>query len=141
MNSTLRGQILMELATPAGVSFQIPVRLTFTRIKAWSIQLTFFLPGDEPVQWNVSRELLLDGLSDVAGEGDVRVRPLAWHDGELVAITLRSPEGEAELVAPATALHAFLLRTDLLVPFGEEFSDEWLDQGIARLLTDAESRR
>ncbi|MEZ0068400.1 hypothetical protein ABIA32_004425 [Streptacidiphilus sp. MAP12-20] len=140
MNSTLRGQIMMELATHAGVSFQVPVRLTFNRVTPWAIQLTFFLPGDEPVQWTVSRELLLDGLSDVAGEGDIQVRPLEWQDGELVAITLRSPEGEAELIAPLVALHAFLLRTDMLTPFGEEFTDEWLDRGITRLLT-AESRR
>ncbi|SEL61349.1 SsgA family sporulation/cell division regulator [Streptacidiphilus jiangxiensis] len=138
MNSTLRGQITMELATTAGLSYQIPVRLAFHQATSWAIELTFFLPGDEPVQWTVSRELLLDGLSTVAGEGDVRVRPLEWEDDDLVAITLRSPEGEAELIAPLTALHAYLLRTDMMTPFGEEFSDEWLDRGITRLLTGAE---
>ncbi|MEY9875456.1 hypothetical protein ABH931_004957 [Streptacidiphilus sp. MAP12-33] len=138
MNSTLRGQITMELATTAGLSYQIPVRLAFHQATPWAIELTFFLPGDEPVRWTVSRELLLDGLSTVAGEGDIQVRPLEWHDDDLVAITLRSPEGEAELIAPLTALHAYLLRTDMMIPFGEEFSDEWLDRGITRLLIGAE---
>jgi hypothetical protein len=136
MNSTLHGQITMELATAAGLGYRIPVRLSFHRATSWAIELTFLLPGDEPVRWTVSRELLLDGLSTVAGEGDVQVRPLEWHDGDLVAISLRSPDGEAELLAPLAALHAYLVRTDMMTPFGEEFSDEWLERGIIRLLTD-----
>jgi hypothetical protein len=141
MNSTLRGHITMELATAAGLRYQIPVELTFRQATPWAIELTFFLPGDEPVHWTVSRELLLDGLRTVAGEGDIQVRPLEWHDGDLVAITLRSPEGEAELIAPLAALHAYLLRSAMLTPFGEEFSEEWLERGITRLLTDAELHR
>ncbi|WP_052443292.1 SsgA family sporulation/cell division regulator [Streptacidiphilus neutrinimicus] len=138
MNNTLRGQIIMELATPGGLVLQIPVRLTFRQSAAWAVELTFLLPGDAPVRWIVSRELLLDGLSTVAGECDIQVRPADWHPGDLVAIRLRSPEGTAELLAPLAALHAYLLRTDMMTPFGEEFSEEWLDRGIALLLTDAE---
>ncbi|WP_042385758.1 SsgA family sporulation/cell division regulator [Streptacidiphilus melanogenes] len=141
MNDTLRGQIIMELATTAGLSYQIPVCLTFRQAASWGIELTFFLPGDAPVRWTVSRELLLDGLSTVAGEGDIQVRPLEWHDADLVAIRLRSPEGEAQLIAPLAALHAYLLRTDMMTPFGEEFSEEWLESGIARLLTDTGTLR
>jgi hypothetical protein len=137
MNSTLHGQITMELATAAGVGYRIPVGLSFRQATSWAVELTFLLPGDEPVRWTVSRELLLDGLSTVAGEGDIQVRPLKWHDADLVAISLRSPDGEAQLIAPLAALHAYLVRTDMLTPFGEEFSDEWLERGIARLLTDA----
>lgn len=142
MNSTLRGQIIMELATRSGISFQIPVRLTFDRSTPWAVGLTFLLPGDDPVRWTVSRELLLDGLSDVAGDGDIQVRPVEWLDQDLIAISLRSPDGEAELLAPLAALHAFLLRTDLIAPFGQEFPEEWLDRGIAGLLgTGAELRK
>jgi hypothetical protein len=138
MNSTLRGQITMELVTAAGLRYQLPVGLSFHQASPWAIELSFLLLGDRPIHWAVSRELLLDGLSTVAGEGDIRVRPLEWHDGELVAISLRSPDGEAELIAPLTALHAYLLRTDMITPFGEEFSDAWLDRGITSLLTDTE---
>lgn len=141
MNSTLRGQITMELATAGGLSYRIAVRLAFHQATPWAVELTFLLPGDEPVRWTVSRELLLDGLSTVAGEGDIRIQPLDWHDGDLVAISLRSPEGEAELIAPLVALHAFLLRTDMMTPFGEEFSEEWLDRGITRLMSDTETHR
>ncbi|WP_052441838.1 SsgA family sporulation/cell division regulator [Streptacidiphilus anmyonensis] len=141
MKNTLRGQIIMELATTAGLSYQVPVRMTFRQSSPWGIELAFLLPGDAPVHWTVSRELLLDGLSTVAGEGDVQVRPLEWGDGDFVAIRLRSPEGTAQLVAPLAALHAYLLRTDMITPFGEEFTEEWLESGISRLLTDAETRR
>jgi hypothetical protein len=138
MDSTLRGQITMELATAFGLSYRIPVELAFHQATPWAVELTFFLPGDEPVHWTVSRELLLDGLSTVAGEGDIQVRPLERQDADLVSITLRSPDGAAELIAPLTALHAYLLRTDMMIPFGEEFDEEWLDRGVSRLLTDGE---
>jgi hypothetical protein len=137
MNTTLCAQIMMELAATAGLAFLIPVRLTFRHNAAWEIVLSFSLPGDEQVSWTVSRELLLDGLSTVAGEGAVRVRPCR-RDDDKVAITLCSPETETQLIAPVAALHAYLLRTDMLRPMGTEFSEEWLDRGLAGLLSETE---
>jgi hypothetical protein len=83
------------------------------------------------VTWAVSRELLLAGLSAPSGTGDVHVRPAR---GGLVEVHLHSAAGSAILLTDTGALHAALLRTAQLVPFGAEFSEDRLNRGLELLL-------
>lgn len=139
MNRALCAQIMMELATTTGLTYLVPVRLTFRPRTSWEIGLSFKLPGDEPVARPVSRELLLDGLSTVAGDGAIRVSPCTRrHD--MVAIEFSSPRKATRLIAPATALHTYLLRTDALRPMGTEFDEAWLERGITSLLRSTKPR-
>jgi len=134
----LAARLGMELEGPHGLTFRVPVELAYTTADPLVVELTFLLPGDLPVTWTISRELLLDGISAPTGEGDVHVCPHP-DDPELVRIALRAPGGEALLTARIPALHEVLLRTDLLVPFGEEWTDSDLDLELAELLASADS--
>ncbi|WP_156178675.1 SsgA family sporulation/cell division regulator [Saccharothrix sp. ST-888] len=127
----LHTRLAMDLESPLGPRFPLQVEFDYREDDPLVVRLTFPVPGDHPVTWAVSRELLLAGLSAPSGTGDVQVRPAP---GGLVELHLHSTVGSALLLATAEALHAVLLRTGQLVPFGTEVSEERLHRGLERLL-------
>jgi len=124
----------MHLVVSSELSFRIVVDLDFDGDDPFAVRFTFHLPGDEPVTWVFARELLVDGLSRPSGEGDVHLRPLGEDLGE-VDLLLRSPDGDARMRAAAPPLLAFLARTDLVVPMGQEAAAGDLDQELAGILS------
>ncbi|MGE7435234.1 MULTISPECIES: SsgA family sporulation/cell division regulator [Kitasatospora] len=121
----------MDLESPLGPRFPLDVECDYLEDDPLVVRLTFPAPGDTPVTWAVSRDLLLAGLSAPSGTGDVHVRPVP---GGLVELHLYSATGSAVLLADANALHSALLDTGQLVPFGAEFSPERLRRGLELLL-------
>lgn len=75
-----------------------------------------FRGGREPLYWNFARELLVDGLTGPAGEGDLVV----WPEDDSVVLSLRSQHGCAELVAERGAVERFLDAAEAIVPLGWE---------------------
>ncbi|GAA2250076.1 MULTISPECIES: SsgA family sporulation/cell division regulator [Kitasatospora] len=134
MHSTVQGHVVMHLVVSNELSFRILVDLEYDPADPYAIRLTFHLPGDAPVTWVFARELLLDGISQPTGEGDVHIHPLGEELAE-VGIMLRSPEGDAVLRSSAPPLIAFLTRTDRLVPVGEERTGGDLDEQLALILS------
>ncbi|GAA2134201.1 SsgA family sporulation/cell division regulator [Kitasatospora kazusensis] len=134
MHSTVQGHVVMHFEVSNELSLRIVVDLEYDPLDPYAVRCTFHLPGDTPVAWVFARELLLDGISNPAGEGDVRIHPVG---GELsdVRIRLCSPEGGAVLRAPAPPLIAFLARTDRLVPMGQEIVSGELDAQLADILS------
>ncbi len=130
-DTQLHAVLAMDLETGAGERLRLDVGVRYDESDPLVVQLHFNPPTAAPLVWTVSRELLLDGLDRPSGQGDVLVRPL---DGPEVLIVLRSPCGEARLYAPAAALEAVLLRTDLLVPVGEELPPGALERELSLLL-------
>jgi hypothetical protein len=59
----------------------------------YAVQVTFHVPaGDIP--WVVARSLLVRGIGEPAGEGDIRLRPALDEDGRaVVRMDFHSPEG------------------------------------------------
>ncbi len=105
----------------------------------YAVWLTFHIPGGD-VSWAVSRSLLLKGLSEPAGDGDIRLRP--GLDGEGHAITIldfRSPNGSLSTRARTVALRTFLDRTWLVVPPGDEAEQLDLDALVGALLGGSET--
>ncbi|WP_441245889.1 SsgA family sporulation/cell division regulator [Kitasatospora sp. McL0602] len=137
-DSGVRARLAMELEGGPGLSYQLRADVEYRTADPLVLGLTFHLPGDTPVTWTVSRELLLDGLSAPAGEGDVRVRPHP-DSPDHAQLQLHAPGGSAHLSVTRGALHEVLLRTDLLVPFGEEFTDGGLERAVAGWLEAAAS--
>jgi hypothetical protein len=78
-------------------------------------------------RWTFSRELLIEGITIPAGEGDVLIRPVKAG----VEIELRSPNGRCVLVFDHNALLNALQKTLALVPLGSEVFD--FDAEIAKL--------
>lgn len=135
MSDTVQAHITMNFLASDELSFRIPVGLEYDSADPYAVRLTFNLPGDAPVSWVFSRELLIDGISHPAGEGDVRIRPVAAeHLGDL-QIHLQVGEEQALFRVSAPPLVAFLDRTDRLVPIGQEAAFEDIDAELNEILT------
>ena len=78
----------------------------------WSIHMSF---GNDN-NWVFSRELLLDGLKDFAGLGDVKI----WPAQRFTGMRLESPDGECELRFVRRLLQQFADETCVLVSPGLE---------------------
>jgi hypothetical protein len=97
--------------------------------------MAFHVGMDEPVEWIFARDLLAAGMTDAAGDGDVRVWPADTASGQRVLnISLSSPFGQAHFEAPLTALAGFLLRTFQVIPAGREGEFINLDDELDELL-------
>ncbi len=127
----------MSFLVSEELAFRIPVELDFDSADPYAIRLTFDLPGDVPVTWTFSRELLLDGLSRPSGEGDVRIEPSSAEYLSDVFISLQVGAERALFRVSAPPLVAFLDRTDRLVPLGKEEVCDTLDAVLDRILTEA----
>jgi hypothetical protein len=72
------------------------------------------------VEWVFSRELLVEGLTESAGVGDVRFAPVEENGLTMLAVEIESPEGYALLELDHTAVGDFLAGTEEMVPLGSE---------------------
>ncbi|MFI2610954.1 SsgA family sporulation/cell division regulator [Kitasatospora sp. NPDC018619] len=123
----------MNLVTPTGSSFRIPVDLMYAADDPLAVRLTFRPRGKTPVSWSFARELLIAGMSGPAGDGDVRIRPVHEELSE-VSIALNSPGGSALLLTSGIPLATFLVRTSSLVPIGREITDQRIDAELSAIL-------
>jgi hypothetical protein len=119
-----------------GRTVDVPATFEYDAADPWAVRIVF--PGGRgdtaaPVRWVVGRELLLEGLTDPAGDGDVRLFPSVDEDGRAaVVIELCSPDGRLVLQVRTSALYRFLSRTLTVVPLGAESID--LDELVAALV-------
>lgn len=97
------------------------VTLTYSELDPWAIHMAF---GDDN-NWVFSRDLLLDGVLDFAGLGDVKI----WPGERYVHMRLESPDGECELRFVKRLLRQFANETRMLVTPGLENID--LDEMIS----------
>jgi sporulation and cell division protein SsgA len=88
---------------------------------------------DRWVDWIVGRELVLAGLEDPTGDGDVRMRPRTVQGYDIVEIEIRSHDGRAVLEVDRDLLRHFLDVTLDLVAIGAEADRMDLDAEIARI--------
>ena len=92
----------------------------------------------DPVTWAVARDLLLQGLTDPAGQGDVQLFPSVDETGRAaVVMELRSPDGSLVTQMRSSDLYRFLTRTLALVPLGTEQMD--LDRLVEDLVRQSET--
>ncbi|MFH8567591.1 SsgA family sporulation/cell division regulator [Streptomyces sp. Pv4-95] len=137
MTDTVQAEVIMSFLVSEELAFRIPVELDFDSADPYAVRLTFDLPGDVPVTWAFSRELLLDGLSRPSGEGDVRIEPSSAEHLSDIFISLQVGAEKALFRVSAPPLVAFLDRTDRLVPLGKEEVFDTLEAVLDRILTEA----
>ncbi len=100
----------------------------------YAVWLTFRIPAGD-VCWAVARSLLVRGLTEPAGEGDIRLWPGIDEDGRaVVRMDFHSPEGRLITSARTADLHEFLARTWAAVPAGSESARVDLDRLVESLL-------
>jgi hypothetical protein len=86
----------------------------------FTVTAAFQTDQDRWVEWVFSRELLVTGLTESAGVGDVRFRPMAERGLNMLVVEIESPEGYALLELDLDSVAGFLGATDELVPLGAE---------------------
>ncbi len=99
-----------------------------------------FGSGAATIRWAMARSLLAQGLTDPAGEGDLRLRPGLDQDGSgIVVFGFHSPDGRFVAQASTRELYRFLTRTLAMVPFGSESTHFDVDAVISDLMRLSES--
>ncbi|MGI9155326.1 MAG: SsgA family sporulation/cell division regulator [Marmoricola sp.] len=91
-----------------------------------------------PVTWTFSRELLLTGMYEPIGEGDVHIWPCLSGNGQAVVIfEFSSPDGEVLVQAGLRECTRFAQKMHDSVPNGDELRYLNIDATIMQLLGDA----
>ncbi|EHR48696.1 sporulation and cell division protein, SsgA [Saccharomonospora marina XMU15] len=110
-------------------------RLSYSASEPFTIALAFRVEPGEWVEWEFARDLLIAGLSEVAGIGDVRIRPDLSGNRDLLVLELESPDGYAVVELSRVDVLRFIGRTVELVGLGVESDHLDLDGLIADLTT------
>lgn len=128
----------LRLLTPDATALPVQASLRYDPADPYAVHVVFHAKCTEsgPVRWSFARELLVTGLEEPVGLGDVRVWPWASSCGDFVALALSSPDGSALFEVPRGVLVRFLRRTCAAVPRGHESEYLDIDAAVSRLLAD-----
>ena len=127
--------VILELFAPAG-SALVEAELRYHVADPYAVAVAFHIDGREVV-WVFGRDLLIKGVAEPIGDGDVQVFPSLDADGRLVVVLqLSSPSGWALVEAQAGDVMDFLTATRLAVWPGTEADHLRLDDEIEALLID-----
>jgi hypothetical protein len=103
-------------------------KMQYSLSEPFTVRLLFPEHGADVV-WLVDRELLWEGLSKPAGEGDVHV----FTSRDIYVMSISTPEKSVILEANLENVRAFLEDTLAAVPLGTEVLD--LDSELAALFS------
>ncbi|MFJ8671390.1 SsgA family sporulation/cell division regulator [Streptomyces sp. NPDC093589] len=134
MVSTAKRTLEMRLLLGPDETVPVAGRFSYRSDRPFEVEVAFIVRGRTAATWLFARELLLAGLRDEAGEGDVRVWPFRELGGQRrVHIELSTDDSVCELSVRTTELTAWLEQTVAIVPPGDE--DRYLDMDthLARL--------
>ncbi len=131
---TLVSQVLLlELIDPSGVVAPLETELTYDPADPLAVSATFSTVAGR-VRWTFSRDLLIEGLVEPVGDGDVHVWPCVDNDGNsVVIIELCSPDGEALVQGRTADIAGFVERMTSSVAHGAESGLVDVDSAIAAI--------
>ena len=128
--------VILELIGPHGTS-PLEAELRYDPVDPYAVAVVFLMGGREVV-WQFGRSLLIRGVCQPAGQGDVQVFPSLDPDGHaVVVIELGSPGGQALVQAQTRDLLEFLALTTRAVWPGTEGDHLSVDAAITALLIDS----
>jgi Streptomyces sporulation and cell division protein, SsgA len=133
---TVEVETSLRLVAPDATALPVRASLRYDPADPYAVHVLFHADNatGETVSWSFARELLVTGLDEPAGIGDVRVWPWATPRGDFVALALSSPDGNALFEVPRSVLVRFLRRTYVVVPRGRETDHLDVDAALVRLL-------
>ncbi|WP_284744481.1 SsgA family sporulation/cell division regulator [Amycolatopsis sp. RTGN1] len=108
--------VLNESTTP------VLSRLSYHADEPFAVTVAFRTERGRWIEWTFARDLLVAGLDDPAGLGDVRVRPDLSDDEDFLTLEIESPDGYASFELEVEDVRTFLDASYELVPLGEESS-------------------
>ncbi|MFD7713872.1 SsgA family sporulation/cell division regulator [Streptomyces sp. NPDC059785] len=137
MSTVIEQPVEARLVAAAPRMPSIPATLHYDRSDPFAVRMTFPAPATlEGVEvcWTFGRELLVSGMEQPEGNGDVRVRPYGY---DRTVLEFHAPEGTAVVHVRSGEVRTFLERTTELVPYGLEHLQVDLDHDLAELMRDA----
>ncbi len=136
ISRALTQELVLQVLDAWGRTVDLPAEFGYDAADPWAVWITFRGASgrsSEEVRWALGRDLLLQGLTDPAGEGDVQLWPSVDEYGRAaVVMELCSPDGRLVTQLRTSDLYRFLTRTLAMVPAGTEVID--LDSLVADLV-------
>ena len=135
----IESRVAVERFDETGSLVQSDALFSYDPSDPFAVTLTLkAFPRD--VRWTFARDLLVDGLFEPAGEGDVVVFPFVDPETGSAAtvLGLRSPDGEFMSQVPQQALQSFVRATLDSVPLGTESELIDLDRLVDMLVAPQE---
>ncbi len=135
--TSVSSELQLRLVVPGAASLPVRADLAYDVTDPYAVQVSFHTgsgTSSDVVQWTFARQLLSDGVSVPAGEGDVQVWPSSAGGQSVVCLSLSSPSGRALFEVPLADLVEFLGRTYQAVPTGSESQYVDVDAELALLL-------
>jgi Streptomyces sporulation and cell division protein, SsgA len=140
ISRTISADLVLQVLDAWGRTVDLPAEFGYDAADPWAVWITFRGASGrstEPVRWAVGRDLLMRGITDPAGEGDVLLFPSVDENGRAaVVMELCSPDGRLVTQLRTSELYAFLARTLMAVPLGTETID--LDRMVEALVGQSE---
>ena len=129
----VRENVSLEFVDQQGEASAIDADLVFDPADPYAVTMVF-RTGVQEVLWTFGRELLVDGLYEPTGDGDVHVWPCLDNEAHsVVIIELCSPDGEALVQARSADMTAFVERMTAAVAPGAEAAQLDVDSAIAAI--------
>ena len=126
-------RMTLELIDATGAATPLETELNYQPQDPFAVSATFYTVAG-PVRWTFGRDLLVGGLSEPTGDGDVHVWPCLDNEGApVVIIELCSPDGEALVQARTADMTAFVERMTAAVALGAEEMHLDIDSAIAAI--------
>jgi hypothetical protein len=95
-------------------------RMSFHADEPFAVTVAFRTERGRWIEWTFARDLLVTGLLEPAGIGDVRVRPDLSDDEALLTLEIESPDGYAAFELEREDVQSFVDASLDLVPLGSE---------------------
>ncbi|MEV4596046.1 SsgA family sporulation/cell division regulator [Amycolatopsis sp. NPDC049253] len=106
--------LLNESTTP------VLSRLSYHSAEPFAVTVAFRTERGRWIEWTFARDLLVTGLEEPAGLGDVRIRPDLSEDPAMLTLEIESPDGYASFELEREDIENFLESSYELVPLGTE---------------------
>ena len=133
--ATVSTTLTLELIDANGASTPIETEFSYDPRDPYAVTAAFLTVAGR-VEWTFGRDLLIGGLYEPTGDGDVHVWPCLDGDARSVVIVeLCSPDGEALVQVRASDMNAFVERMTAAVAPGSETVD--VDSVIAAIFAEA----
>jgi len=131
--ATVTQTVTLELIDATGTSSPLETEFSYDPRDPFAVSATFLTVAGQ-VRWTFGRDLLIGGLYEPTGDGDVHVWPCLDNEAHsVIIIELCSPDGEALVQARSADMTAFVERMTAAVAPGAEAAQLDVDSAIAAI--------
>ena len=127
--------VTLELIDATGAGTPLETELSYNPADPFAVTATFMTVAGQ-VRWTFGRDLLIGGLYEPTGDGDVHVWPCLSSDGSaVVIIELCSPDGELLVQTGSRSVTRFVTTMLESVPDGQESAFVNFDDELTEILS------